>query len=109
MSNVVRTFRVVALALVVGAVFVTQEVLTDLANGRSVQAANEVMAVMLYWVVWALLTPVVLSAVRRWPLDTRPVSRSLLKHALIAVPLSASQFALAIGLQSLVMLVIGDD
>src|SRR3954469_14092306 len=102
MSNAVRNFRVVALALVVGAVFVTQEVLTDLANGRPVQAANEVMAVMLYWVVWALLTPMVLRAVRRWPLDARPVYRPVRVHAVVAPLLSPGQFAVVICLQSIV-------
>src|SRR3982751_2694665 len=107
MSNTMRTSRVVALALVVGAIFVTQEILTDLANGRPVQAANEVMAVMLYWVVWALLTPVVLLAVRRWPLDARPVYRVALVHASVAIVLSAGQFAVAILLQWLVMRLTG--
>ena len=102
-----RTSRVVVLALVVGAIFVTQEVLTDLANGRPPQAANEVLAVMLYWVVWALLAPVVLLAVRRWPLDARPVYRAPLVHAGVALLMSASQFAVVICLQWLAMYLAG--
>ena len=67
-----RTSRVVVLAFVVGSFFVTQEVLTDLAAGKPVSIRNDLQVVLHYWGVWALLTPVVILAVRRWPLDARP-------------------------------------
>jgi hypothetical protein len=61
--------------VVVGAFFVTQEVLTDPAAGKSVSVANDVAVVLVFWVAWAFLTPAVLLAIRRWPLDAKPISR----------------------------------
>jgi two-component system LytT family sensor kinase len=99
-SDTMRTSRVVALALVVGTFFVTQEVLTDLANGKAVRVVNDVVVVLLFWIVWAFLTPAVLIAVRRWPLDTKPFYRPLLVHTGIAVCLAAVHYMIALGLRS---------
>ena len=81
-----RTSRVVALALVVGIFVVAQEVLTDLAHGRSINLAGDVMVVLLFWIAWAFLTPAVLASARRWPLDAKPVYRPLLAHVVVALP-----------------------
>lgn len=93
-SNNMRTSRVVALALVVGTFFVTQEFLTELAEGGRVDVLNDIVVVLLFWVVWAFLTPAVLAAVRRWPLDARPFYRPLLVHAAVAAVLAAAQTTL---------------
>ena len=55
-----RNSRVIALALLVGTFFVAQEALTDLASGRPIRVANDIEVVLRFWVVWALLTPLVL-------------------------------------------------
>ncbi|MDB4875563.1 MAG: hypothetical protein JWM41_2009 [Gemmatimonadetes bacterium] len=89
-----RVSRVVALALVVGTFFVTQEVLTDLASGKPVDVINDVEVVFLFWSAWAGLTPAVLAVVRRWPLDLKPAYRTVLAHAAAAVFLSAVQCAI---------------
>jgi two-component system LytT family sensor kinase len=100
----VRTSRVVALELVVGAFFIAQTVLDDLIiGGESVHAARHIAVDLLYWVVWAFLTPVVLVTVRRWPLDTRPAYRPLLVHVAICAILAAVQTFTTFGLQSLVL------
>jgi hypothetical protein len=90
-----RASRIVALALAVGAFFVAQEVLTDLASGKRVDFTNDVEVIFLFWATWACLTPAVLTAVRRWPLDLKPASRPLLAHVVTAVLLSATQSAIA--------------
>lgn len=102
--NGMRTSRVVALALVVGTFFVAQEVLTDLASGKAVNVANDVVVVLRFWVVWALLTPAVLAALRRWPLDARPLYRRLVLHAAVAAVLAAVQSLLTILLLSIASL-----
>jgi len=93
-----RTSRVVALALVVGTFFVAQEALTDLAAGRPVRLANDIEVVLRFWLVWALLTPVVLAAVRRWPLDARPTYRAAIVHSAVAVILASVQSFIALSL-----------
>lgn len=96
--DTMRTSRVVALALVVGTFFVAQEALTDLASGRPVRIASDIEVVLRFWVVWGLLTPVVLMAVRRWPLDAKPVYRPVVVHAGVAAVLASAQTAIALSL-----------
>jgi two-component system LytT family sensor kinase len=96
----VRTSRVVALALVVGTFFTAQTVLRDLATGEPVNVLRHIMVELLFWVVWALLTPVVLMAVHRWPLDTKPAYRPLLVHLVISAILALGQTITTLGLQS---------
>jgi signal transduction histidine kinase len=93
--------QIVALTLVVGAFFTAQDVFISLAAGHPANAARDLLAAPLFWGVWAFLTPVVLAAVRRWPLDVKPISRSLVAHLLIAVVLATAQSLLTLGLQSL--------
>lgn len=97
-----RTSRVVALALVVGIFVVSQEVLTDLADGRSINLASNVMVVLVFWIVWAFLTPAVLASVRQWPLDAKPVYRPLLAHVVVAIVLASAQAVFTLGLRSVV-------
>src|SRR5437764_14816233 len=96
-SDSMRTSRVVALALVVGTFFVAQEALSDLALGSPVRIAKDIEVVLRFWVVWALLTPLVLMAVRRWPLDAKPVYRPVILHAGIAVVLASFQTLIPLG------------
>ena len=98
-----RTSRVVMLALVVGTFFIAQEVLADLASGQRVYVAQDLVVALLFWVLWAFLTPVVLVAVRRWPLDAKPIYRPLLVHAVVAVVLASVESMITIGLRSLAL------
>jgi two-component system, LytTR family, sensor kinase len=79
-----RTSRVVALALIVGTLFTAQAILIDIASGRPPYIWPRVRIALLFWVVWALLTPVVLAALGRWP-------RSPSVHLVLAPLLSAAQ------------------
>jgi two-component system, LytTR family, sensor kinase len=106
-SDSMRSSRVVALALVVGTFFVSQEILTDLAGGRPADIAPRAVVVLLFWVVWAFLTPPVLTAVRRWPIDARPVYLPLLVHAAVATILAVLQRIITIGLGSVMLYVRG--
>ena len=83
-----RTSRVVALALLVGTFFVAQEALTELASGTPVRVASDIEVVLRFWVVWALLTPFVLKALRRWPLDAKPMYVPIVAHVSVAVVLA---------------------
>lgn len=76
---------IVALALVIGMLFTAQAVLTQLHSGQRVDIAPIVAVALIFWGLWALLTPVILLAVRRWPLDTKPVYRPILLHAAISI------------------------
>src|ERR1700737_3498364 len=97
--DTMRTSRVVALALVVGTFFVAQEALTDLALGRPVRIASDIEVVLRFWLVWAPITPVVLKAVRRWPLAAKPVYRRVIVHAGVAVVLASSHTAITLSLR----------
>jgi two-component system, LytTR family, sensor kinase len=101
--DTMRNSRVIALALLVGTFFVAQEALTDLASGRPLRIASDIEVVLRFWVVWALLTPLVLIAVRRWPLDARPMSRPIIAHILVAALLASTQTVIAMSLRPIVL------
>src|SRR5690348_17283219 len=100
MAAAMRIIRIVALALVIGTLFTAQAVLTQLHSGRRVDVGPTVVVGLIFWGLWALLTPVVLLAVRRWPLDTRPLYRPILLHAAISIVMAVVQTMLALGLRS---------
>jgi two-component system, LytTR family, sensor kinase len=102
-SHGIRTSRVVVLAFIVGSLFTAEAILSDLAAGRAVSVAPLIVVALLFWVVWAFLTPAVLALLRRWPLDARPVARSLLVHVAVSPLLAAAQTLLALGLRSLAL------
>src|SRR5947209_19805702 len=84
-----RTSRVIALALLVGVFFVAQEALTELASGQPVRLLNDVEVVLRFWVVWALLTPLLLKVFRRWPLDAKPMYVPIVAHVSVAATLAS--------------------
>lgn len=88
-SDSLRTSRVVGLALIVGAFFTAEEVFMHLAEGHGNQIWDDVVTGARFWVVWAVLTPFVLLALRRWPLDARPLYRPLLAHVVVALVLAS--------------------
>src|SRR5215475_14040687 len=102
-----RIIRIVALALLVGTLFTTQVVLAQLHSGRPVDIGPTVAAALMFWGLWALLTPIVLFAVRRWPLDTKPIYGSILLHATISILMAVVQTMLAFGLGSFALYLSG--
>ncbi len=95
-----RTSRVAALALAVGIFFVAQEALGDMALGRPVSLANDAMVVLVFWAVWGLLTPAVLWALRRWPLDAKPAYRPFIAHLATGTILATAQVLLTFGVRA---------
>ena len=95
-----RIIRIVALVLVIGTLFTALPVLTQLHSGGPVDVGPIVVVAVIFWGLWALLTPVVLLAVRRWPLDTKPVYRPILLHAAISVVMAVGQTMLALGVRA---------
>jgi len=102
-----RFTRIVALALVVGTLFTAQAVLTQLHSGRPVDVGPTIVVSLIFWGLWALLTPVVLLAVRRWPLDTKPIYRPILLHATISIVMAVVQTMLPLGLWSFALYLSG--
>lgn len=93
--------QIVALTLIVGAFFTAQDVFFALAAGHPANAVRDLEAAPLFWGVWASLTPLVLAGVRRWPLDVKPISGSLVAHLLVAAVLATGQSLVTLGLQAL--------
>jgi two-component system, LytTR family, sensor kinase len=102
-SDRMRTSGVVALALVVGTFFTAEEVFMDLAGRRPQLAGQDVVNGLEFWVVWAFLTPFVLAAARRWPLDGKSVSRPLVAHALVSLALAMLHNLVAFGARAIVL------
>jgi len=103
-----RTSRIVALALLVGTFFVAQGALVDLALGKPVRVRNDIGVVLRFWVVWALLTPFVLKALRRWPLDTRPAYVPIVAHASLAAVLASVHSIITLSVYPIASRLLGD-
>ncbi len=85
-----RTSRVVALSLGVGVFFTAQNILMGLSVGRPLDVEWDVLQELLFWVVWAALSPLVLAALRRW--------HSLGVHFLVGLVLAPIETMIAFGL-----------
>jgi signal transduction histidine kinase len=60
----------------------------DFAGRRAQLATQDVVNGLEFWIVWALLTPLVVAAIRRWPLNAPTPTRVIL-HATVAAVLAA--------------------
>ena len=98
-STTMRTSRVVALSLLVGVFFTAQVVFVSVAAGRPINFQQDVLQELLFWGVWAFLTPVVLAGLRRWPLDAKPAYRPLGIHGAASIALASVQTVIAFGLR----------
>jgi len=103
----VRTSRIVLLSLAVGVFFTTQTVLMALSSGRPLRLEWDVGQELLYWVIWALLSPALLHLARRWPLDAKPVRRSAVLHAVASLTITAIQTVVAFALHLVALIVVG--
>jgi two-component system, LytTR family, sensor kinase len=99
--------RVVLLAFVVGALFTAEAILTDLAAGHAVNLPTQLGVALLFWAVWAFLTPVVLAILRRRPLDAGPEARALAIHATVSLLLPWVPTFATLGLDSLFLYLTG--
>jgi signal transduction histidine kinase len=93
-----RTSRLVALSLGVGTFFTAQTILMTLSAGQPINVEWNVVQEFLFWFVWAALSPIVLAALKRWPLDAKPIYRPILAHVGVAAVLAPLETILAFGL-----------
>jgi two-component system, LytTR family, sensor kinase len=94
-----ETLRLIALALVVGTFFTAQEAGMDLAAGRAQVVGQDLVNGLKFWVVWAFLAPAVHLAVRRWPLDARPIYTPIAAHLIVSIGLAALHNVIGTGLR----------
>jgi two-component system, LytTR family, sensor kinase len=88
-----RASRAVALTLIIGTFFTTQLVMMILSAGQEINVEWNVWQELLYWAVWAAMSPLILAALARWPLDThRP------RHVALSLVLAPIQTTIAFGL-----------
>ena len=104
---VVRRRHIVLLALGVGLFFTAQPVLMTVAAGRPIDFQRDVLRELAYWLVWALLSPLIIAAAERWPLDSRHGRRSFIIHGVIAVVVAPLQAVLAFWLHLVEMSLAG--
>src|SRR5512140_3358529 len=98
-----NSVRLIALTLVVGTFFTAQEIAVDLVRRHPELVGQDALSGLEFWVVWALLAPAVQLAVRRWPLDAKPVYRSVLPHVIVSIALAALHNLITLGVQALTL------
>jgi len=82
-----RPWRIVALALFAGVFLTAQPMLMNEVAGRHM-TLRDVFSELLFWVVWAGFTPLVLAVANRWPLGLDMSWRQLLPHIVISILLA---------------------
>lgn len=98
-----NSLRLIALALVVGAFFTAQEIMMDLAGRHPELAGQDAVNGFEFWIVWAFLAPAVQLAVRRWPLDAKPLYRSVLAHVIVSIALAVLHNMITLGARSVAL------
>jgi two-component system, LytTR family, sensor kinase len=94
-----RILRFVALWLGVASIFVVQNITRDLGRGRPVDWFGGVLGEILYWIPWILLTPVLLWAVRRFPIGRDALGRAIAAHLAVMLGIAVVQVPIADALQ----------
>ena len=82
-----RTWRIAALALFAGVFLTAQPLLMNEVTGHHLTLRG-VAGELLFWVVWAGYTPLVLKAADRWPLGIGLSRRALLVHLACSIVLA---------------------
>lgn len=77
-------------------IFVAQNVSRYVMRGQPVDWFQAVALEALYWVPWFALTPILLGAARRYPLDGTDTWRAVRAHLLVMLPLGVVQTSAAI-------------
>ena len=75
----------------------------DLARRHPTAAVQDVVDGFLFWAVWVALSPVVLVTLRRWPLDTKPLTRRVLVHVGASITLAVVHNLIAVAVLSVVV------
>jgi two-component system, LytTR family, sensor kinase len=103
----VRASRIILLSLAVGVFFTSQTVLMALSSGRPLRFEWDVLQELLYWVIWAVLSPALLRLARRWPLDATPMRWSAVPHAVTSLVVASIQTVVAFALHLAALIVLG--
>jgi two-component system, LytTR family, sensor kinase len=106
-APVIRRSRIILLTLGVGLFFTAEPLLMGMAAGRPVSFQRDVLQELFYWLVWAALSPLIIAAARRWPLDAGHLGRAIAIHMTIAAVLAPLQAIVAFGLHSIELVLAG--
>src|SRR5438477_8928225 len=101
-----RPWRIVALALFAGVFLTAQPMLMNEVAGHHMTLRG-VLSELLFWVVWAGFTPLVLAAANRWPLGLDMSWRRLVPHIVISILLAPIPDFVYLSLQPLWKIISG--
>lgn len=106
-TTAVRWIYVCLAWAVVAVVFSTQNVVGALASGADIDWAWAVYHEILYWAIWAALTPVILHGASRHRLGTDAGWRPWTAHLVLAIVIAPLHIALAYGLHGASLVAVG--
>jgi hypothetical protein len=75
-------------------------------RGQPIDWFQSAVIELLYWVPWAILTPVLLYGARHFPIGGQDTRRNVLKHLALMLPFSVAQVAISLALQASAFLLV---
>lgn len=100
-------FRIVATWLAVAVFFSAENVLVGVARHRPFNWQWDIYHEVVYWLIWAAFTPLILGAGRRWPLAPGTLPRAILPHLGVMAPLAPAQIVTTYTAHYLLLAAIG--
>lgn len=99
--------RIVAVWLAVAVFFSAENILVGAARHRPFDWQWDIFHELVYWLVWAAFTPIILRAGRRWPLGPGGLPRVVAPHLGVMALLAPTQIVIAYTAHYLLLAVIG--
>jgi hypothetical protein len=91
----------------VAAVFVAQNIVSALDRGRAIDWQHDVLNECVYWVAFAILTPLLVWVARRYSLIAPPRGRALRAHVLASVAIAVLQVGIDYALLAAIDMALG--
>src|SRR4051812_10257460 len=80
-------------------IFISQNATRYVVRGQPIDWFQTAVIELLYWVPWAMLTPVLLYGVRHFPIGGADTRRNVVKQLALMLPFSVAQVAISLALQ----------
>ena len=101
-------FLILAFWMLIAVLYTSQNLLSKIVQGGEIDWARLLVWSLTRWVIWAVLTPIVFTMARRFPLERTQFSRGILTHLGVGTSISLVHLAIEITVLYLIWLAFGE-